>query len=385
MRRQSWLVLLLSMFLVECSDLPKSGEVFVHADNVIDSDSIVHLVPPMRKGSLSFDSIVDVVKFLPLSTSDTVLISNISDIKIMNEILYIADYKQGRIFAFNYDGEYIGRIDDRGDGPKQYKRICSFDVDHKRKMLYILDGDLGKVHIYDSYLRLQNIIKLPYRFADHIALYGEDKLFVELGFREYNKRSKTSPNLVLYNMKNKTVESSFFFFESGKIRYRSQEPIAFSNSDSGLFYWTTLGNNIYSCSDNILRRNLVFDLDIYATPSNIYFEKISKASSLMREKKYAYIDRFYEFKDWYYARIARVTSSAHYFYNKKKQKGFLDISFLRIKAGENVIMPDLFQISDTVFCGYLSPEQYMTLLSDQALENVHLEDNPILVFYTLKI
>lgn len=384
MRRKYWLIMLLPLFLVNCNDLPKSGEVFVHTDNIIDSDSIVRLAPPMRKGALSFDSIVEVVKYLPLSTSDTVLISSIDAIKTLNETLYIADYKRGRIFAFDYDGKYLGRIDARGEGPEQYKRICSFDVDPQRKKLYLLDGDLGKVHVYDSNLQLQNIIKLPYRFADHIALFGEDKLFIEMGFREYDKSSKTSPNLVLYNLENKDVESFFFYFESGKIRYRNQEPIAFSNYNGELFYWTTLGNTIYSCGDNFLRKRVAFDLGVYATPPAIYFEKNSKASSLMREKKYAYIDRFYEFKDWYYARIARMSSSAHYFYNKKKQKGFLDISFLRLSSGEKVIMPNLFKISDTVLCGYISPEQYMILLSDEPLKNVDIEDNHILVFYKLK-
>ena len=384
MRKKNWLIILMSLFLMNCSNLPESGEVFVYTNNIVDSDSIVHLAPPMRKGALNFDSIVDVVKFLPLSTSDTVLISSINSIKSLDRVLYIADYERGRIFAFDCYGKYIGKIDARGDGPEQYKRICGFDIDYKRKMLYILDGDLGKVHVYDSCLRLQDIIKLPYRFADHIALYGEDKLFIELGFREYDQKSKTSPNLILYNLRNKTVESFFFYFESGKIRYRNQEPITFSNNGSELFYWTTLGNIIYSCNDSILKRSIAFDLGIYATPSNIYFEKNSKASSLMREKRYAYVDRFYEFKDWYYARIARMNSSAHYFFNKKKQKGFLDISFLRISTGGKVIMPDLFQISDKVFCSYISPEQYMILLSDDSLKNVDIEDNYILMFYKLK-
>lgn len=384
MTKEYLLIVMCSLLFINCSDAPKSGDVFVQTDNIISPDSIIRLSPPMRKGELSFDSIVETVKYLPLFTNDTVLISNINDIKSADDILYIADYKRGRIFAFDYDGKYRGKIDALGEGPEQYKRICSFDIDPKKKLLYILDGDLGKVHVYDSSLQLRDVIKLPYKFVDHIALHNGNKLFLEFGFREYSKQDKTSPNLALYNMESKEAESLFFYFENKKVHYRNQASIAFSGNNGKLFYWTTLGSSIYSCNDDFLEKYVDFDLGPYATPSDIYFERNSKAFSRMREKKYAYVDRFYEFKDWYYARISRVTSSAHYFYNKEKQKGFLDISFMRLGNDDKTIMPELFRISDTVFCSYMSPEQYMVLLDDKSLEKVCMEDNQVLVFYKLR-
>lgn len=34
-------------------------------------------------------------------------------------------------------------------------------------------------------------------------------------------------------------------------------------------------------------------------------------------------------------------------------------------------------------CGYISPEQYLNIIGESQI-NIKLEDNPILVFYTLK-
>lgn len=384
MKKGYVLIVVILVCFTNCNKRPQSGEVFVKTNDIVTSDSLMQLSPPMREGALSFDSIIEVVQYLPLSTKDTVLISRIDDIKMLEEVYYIADYKKGRIFAFDCNGNCVGKIDDFGEGPKQYKRICSFDIDKKNKLLYLLDGDLGKVYVYNSSLQLCNLIKLPYSFVDHLAFYNESELFLELGFREYGKRDKTSPNLVLYNFKEKCTVSTFLYFEKGKIHYRNQNPIAFSSGSEGLYYWTTLGSSIYSCHNRFLEECIHFDLGSYTTPASIYFEKISVASSLMKEKKYAYIDRFYELKNWYYARISRINSSAHYFYNKEKQKGFLDISFIQTNDKLKIIMPNLFQISDTMCCSYIYPEQYVTLLDDETLETINIEDNPILILYKLK-
>ena len=41
------------------------------------------------------------------------------------------------------------------------------------------------------------------------------------------------------------------------------------------------------------------------------------------------------------------------------------------------------KISEQVMCGYISPEQYLNIIGESQI-NIKLEDNPILVFYTLK-
>lgn len=377
-----WLILIL-LGVTSCNTTQNNGDVFVQSGNIVDSDSLLRIVPPMEKGYLSFDSIVESVKYVPLATSDSVLISSISDVKVLDNIFYVADFRKGRIFAFNNSGDYAGKIDALGEGPDQYKRISSFDIDKKNKLLYLLDSDLGKVHVYDKSLHLNGVIKLPYKFVDHISLYNEHTFFLEFGFREYSKND-TSPNLVLYDFKNEKVVAAYFYYRNGAVHYRNQSPVAFSSYNNKLYYWTTLGNSIYECNDTILRKVVECDFGVYNTPSDIYLEKISVASSLMKKNHYACVNRFYEFSDWYYVAIGRIGSSAHYFYNKKKDKGFLDISFMNMKNKTKCIMPELFPVSESMCCGYITSEQYLTLVDEATMNSMSIEDNPILVFYKLK-
>ena len=190
-----WISLLIILMVVSCNRYPKLNTTSFYVDSIPVGDSLLVLEPPMQKGAFNYDSIIDNVSYLPLSTNDTVLISTISDIKIWKNIIYIADYKLGKIFSFDSDGNIIGYIDAIGEGPEQYKRICGFDIDKKNDLLYLLDGDLGKIHVYDTSLNFCRIIKLPVSCVDHLVLYDDNRFYLERGLRAVSYTHLTLPTI----------------------------------------------------------------------------------------------------------------------------------------------------------------------------------------------
>ena len=345
--------------------------------------NLITLVPPMRRGECNFENIVDRTEYLPLYTNDSVLISRISDIKATEERLFVADYKESKLFIFDRMGNFLGLIDHIGEGPEQYKRLCSFDIDPKLKKVYLLDGDMGKVFIYDYYtMALNEIIYLPYKNVDHIKLFKDTSFLMEFGFREFSKNKKKSPNWVRYDFRKKETSDSFFYFLNGDIAYRGRNQVAFSTYENKLFYWTALGDRVYLYDTNGLYEFMRLDFGEYSIPEEVYRLNYSNALLEMRNKHYARLERFYELDKWYYASIARADMSAHFFYNKEHNRSFIDLSFMMVKKGD-FITPELFKISEQVMCGYISPEQYLNIIGESQI-NIKLEDNPILVFYTLK-
>lgn len=378
-----WISLCAIFLIISCKRPSHLNSTFFYVYSIPTADSLLVLKPPMTKGAFSYDSIIDSVFYLPLSTNDTILISTISDVKIWRDTIFIADYKLGKIFSFDSEGNIIGCIDAVGGGPKQYKRICGFDIDRKNGLLYLLDGDFGKVHVYDTSLHLSKIIQLPITCVDHIALYDENRFYLERGFRENDDKDDKTPNLILYNFELNQIEDAHFYFKNGsEILFRNQDPIAFSYSQNKLFYWPVLASSIYACTGKGINKVIEVDMGGYETPSSIMREKMSNAMSLMRKRSYAYIDRFYEFDDWIYLRLSRINSSAHYFYNKRTQKGYIDLSFTRLYNGKKMIAPDLFLVSGNLCCGYISPELYISFSENN--ENIEFDNIPILVFYKLK-
>ena len=71
-----WISLLAVLMIVSCNRHQKVHSTSFYVDSITVADSLLVLEPPMRKGAISFDSIVDEVSYLPLSTNDTVLSSS---------------------------------------------------------------------------------------------------------------------------------------------------------------------------------------------------------------------------------------------------------------------------------------------------------------------
>ena len=377
-------VILLLSLIYGCRGKSDNKDVTLYADSISISDSLMMLTPPMRNGAFNYDSIVEGISYLPLETNDSVLLSRIDDIKYFNGTIFIADYQHGKIFSFDEKGCFKGKIEDRGEGPKQYKRLCSFDIDSEDEKMYLLDGDLGNVHVYNFKMELIEVIGLPVTFVDHLAFY-DNKLFLELGFREYRENDEVAPNLLLYDLDKKLIKADYFHFHTDlKIHFKMQDPVTFSSYNDDLYYWSPLGHSVYKYNLSQFNKEIEYDLSSYEVPIEIFGKRFSEALKLMREHKYAYIDRYYEFDDWHYVRISRVGSSAHYFYHKETGVGFLDVSFLKLSRQENVIMPELFKFSNSVCCSYISPEQYMKIVDEEFWPEINVDDNPILVFYELK-
>ena len=384
MKKSTCIFIILMGLITGCGGNQSSFPKKLYTDADVVSDSLLKLCPPMKKGAFSFDSIVESVSYLPLATNDTFLISGINDIKRMGDTLFIADYHAGKVFAFDTRGNALGLISAVGEGPEEYKRICGFDVDETSGLLYLLDGDLGKVHVYDRHLKLHDIVPLPYKFVDHLSLCGGGKLFLEMGFREYADAGENSPNMAVYDLAQKKVAATFFHFNAqAGVHYRYQNAVAFSSCNGQTYYWPPLNSSVYVCDSASVVKTIDYDLGDYECPVEMMFAPMSKARMEMRKHQYAYVGRFYEYADWYYAQLSRVSSSAHYFYHKRTRQGYIDVSYLNRREPEKLIVPNLFKISETECCGSLTPEQYMQL-GEQNADVVGWDDNPLLVFYQLK-
>ena len=75
-------------------------------------------------------------------------------------------------------------------------------------------------------------------------------------------------------------------------------------------------------------------------------------------------------------------SKAYYFYNKQKQKGYLDLSIVSSKNGRKIIAPNLIYVSEELSRGYISPELSVSFWGNN--ENINIYNNPILVLYKTK-
>jgi len=77
------------------------------------------------------------VEYIPLETNDSCLISNILDMQISKDYIFIYNGKTSDILQFNKKGKFIRKIGHEGNGPEEYNMITELSIDDIQKKLFI--------------------------------------------------------------------------------------------------------------------------------------------------------------------------------------------------------------------------------------------------------
>ena len=88
-------------------------------------------------------------KFIPLETNDSCLFSEIREIKIVDNKIYIIDDKRSKLLVFDISGKFITQIGNLGNGPGEYVAPSNFNIDKEKQIITIADVGLSKLLYYD--------------------------------------------------------------------------------------------------------------------------------------------------------------------------------------------------------------------------------------------
>jgi hypothetical protein len=150
-----------NLLFTSCSNGTKLGTTnkvihIDHLEKISDSD-----IPPVsyRKEK----------RYVNLYSADIELnFKQISKIQIHNNHFYILDSSLSILLVYDFNGHAIAQIGKRGNGPNEYLDVTDFDID-KEGNIYIMDGSLGKLFIYDKAFRFIQKRTLPFQ-ADIIKV-----------------------------------------------------------------------------------------------------------------------------------------------------------------------------------------------------------------------
>lgn len=78
------------------------------------------------------------IKYVPLETSDSILINRISDIQYENGNIIINDNDE-KVYRFNSSVKFCNMIGKRGNGPGEFISVNSMDISNNGNYCYILD------------------------------------------------------------------------------------------------------------------------------------------------------------------------------------------------------------------------------------------------------
>jgi|SRR5690554_289966 hypothetical protein len=158
--------------------------------------------------SLSIEDFVIDIDTIRLETSDESIITSILNMHIMNNRFYILTNNFSSVYIFDFNGKFISKISDRGDGPNEYIRITSFEVDKINRNIIISDNFSRRIFIYDQ--DGSQIETIPLDFQPIVILpHPNGFLNIYSGPRDiYNIPEMENYNVHFLNSRGKFISSA---------------------------------------------------------------------------------------------------------------------------------------------------------------------------------
>ena len=244
--KRNWLLLLIFTVLISCNNDTGSYIQFINPAkptlSVADKKPKEYKIMDVSKGSI-YDNI-DSITLLPLETTDKSLIGRISEIKIIDEKIYVCDNMQSQtIFVFDKKGHYLHKIGQIGHGKQEYLQIFSYwfhdqyvdflDCTQWKVLRYDLDGHYVKTIDLSSVMGCSRFIE-----------YEKNKYLLV-----YQKYSKEHPYRLVYTDSLFNIEQTALPFE----HTRDMTVGRFcGNSTLGYNCYFALNDTIYSFSDSLI-------------------------------------------------------------------------------------------------------------------------------------
>lgn len=195
------------------------------------------------------DTLFRSAKYIPLETTDSSLLSEISKIKIHNNNYYILDCSLKSLVVFDANGKFIHKLNKVGRGPGEYLSLEDFVV--YNDTLYVLSSASQKIIVCDLRFNPIKDIKTE-AYSSNLAV-NNDKIYVFNNFR-----SNDLNNFYVINKNSNDIEKRFFNFPAKK-RGVSKTMSVFAEYRNALFCILPYDYTIYQIQDSSLLPQLTVD------------------------------------------------------------------------------------------------------------------------------
>lgn len=198
----------------------------------------------------------------------------VDKVKVMNDRIYISDKRLQVLVVYDLDGNYLGAVGKRGQGPCEYISVTDFDIDSSGNIC-MLDGRLDKIMFYNSDFDFIREEKLP--FEVDILQFLDDKHLM-CGLSSWNQGKNAGDKIVITDL-NLNVADAYLKYDEYIDPAFWISDYQFTKSGSCIAYNQTISNHIYIFSHSgALERAIYFDFGKENVPDKAKLDIESKLS-----------------------------------------------------------------------------------------------------------
>ena len=344
---------------------------------------------------------IEDVQYIPLETSETNLIGNLSKVILSTKYIHIHDNQTNNLYQFDYDGKYVRKVGNEGNGPNEYIKISTFSINPETENIAIY-CEVKQSIIEFTHEGLPISEERVGFVCNDFMYYKNDYLFY--GGRSWNKNifKNTFPEqyrLVLWG-KNE-IKENYLPFKYNESLYRTS--IASGNNSLYTYNKTRL---IEKCTgivyelDNDISPVYAIDFGKYTIREDFYSDRNINDNSIQRIEKsdYCLLSSLFETDNYVYIYyIVSMYSKYRMIFSciySKKINELVNIGPLWVNDIDNISMPKVITSYNNNLIGYFDSDNLKTMLvtnknpltprMEELKETVDDFDNPIICIIKLK-
>lgn len=350
------------------------------------------------------EDLINEYKIITLEDLEESIIDDVSEMRIMNDKLYIKDRRGLTIYIFTLEGRYISKINNSGVGPEEYISIYGFEVDHKNLQIILSDTFSKRVFIYDEYGEIKKVIPLDFQ-PNRAFLLGNNIVNLYSG----NKNLHTSDEMENYSIHyldslGKFVSSSIPVELKKRIDIFPSHQLSNTSMESSFLFNPMFSDTIYLIENGYtFPHYLINNKTKYKSISNEIKQNTEFIGGITEDKIFRDLEeRNYlltwgevlNLNDWLFHSFSNWHKDKLYVYYSKINNSAISVERSKLKGNE--ILKDVFlkyplttyenkfyTTLDLVHLDQVKGELPKGELK-QLMENIDiLESNPVLISFSI--
>ncbi len=358
-------------------------------------------IPYKKNKPLKYSQFIDSINYIPLETSDNVLIgNNVFKVIYAKQRYFVFD--ETKVFVFNKAGRLLFQVGEKGRGPNEMVWPTDFTVDTITNTIEILSKGDRKINKYNLYTgSFTGSIFLKFH-ADNLCKTDTDKYIFHGKFIKPSSKNIIY-NLIIYNSSCDSVIQASIPWPNILKRFEGGNSAnSFSKLKNGILFMRMVDNNFYMISkDNNIKVKYRIDYGKYNIPFNETF--LSKYKYFSDMINYAYHFSGYFGNSSFLTYLYYINNKRNFvIYDIKHNKSLCGIPKNDIDSGRYFFLVGLYEnkIIGTVSPNYLlkhfkklkkhlGDSKWQIYLSthpkiETLLKTVKPQDNQILMLCYLK-
>lgn len=398
----------LTILFVSCEDSKTTKsryeEVKVSENNAFTTETNS---PPMvvkvnsSKKTVNLSEVVEVTNIVPLETTRKSLLGTLDKLVCFEEKIYVLDSDNtNKLAVFSDKGEHLANIGSPGNGPGEYSKILDFAIDKEAKKIIMLEKELNLLfyELDGTFIESQSI-KTSTRTIEMVkqgivALYS-DAPSMKLSAGEWRLR--------LYDYNKKEVISKHMKSNPKLLDKVPGNQTNFSRFNNFTYITASTSDTIYRLSNQSLRGHALVQYEGSQRPDDFFETLPPLPASIAAIQGSVYASppyKWYETDDFvsffhieknafYYNLIAKPSLKPLLTFSKVADDFGIGMTLMPIGVHNNQLVVSVdpgitkmirqHHIDNKTEDVLKYPKKYKGLL-----ENLKADDNPIIVFLSVK-